>query len=58
MECLECGKELEIHDTTYSNVTNARVKNGQHTGNIYKCEDCEKCFIENLITGRVENWNY
>jgi len=56
--CLECGKELDIHDTTYSNINTERTKIDQHTGNIYKCEDCGMCFIDNFLTGKIERWSY
>lgn len=58
MECPECQKELEIHDTTYSNINTHRAKIGQHTGDIYKCEDCEQCWIDNKLTGNIESWSY
>lgn len=55
MECLECGKELDRHDTTYSNTGKT---NGQHTGDIYKCEDCELCFIDDFLTKQYRHWSY
>jgi len=58
MECLECGNELEISDTTYSNVNTDRVYEGQHTGNIYYCENCKIHWIDDFITGKIERWSY
>jgi len=58
MECPECKKELEIHDTTYSNISTYRSTIGQHTGDIYKCEDCEHYWIDNKLNGKVEPWSY
>jgi predicted RNA-binding Zn-ribbon protein involved in translation (DUF1610 family) len=58
MDCMNCGKELDIHDTTYSNINTYRASIGQHTGDIYKCDDCEIYFIDNKLTGIIEPWSY
>jgi hypothetical protein len=61
INCYHCHKELtDVHDTTYSNINTARASVGQHTGNIYKCddEDCEGYSIDNFLTGKVESWSY
>lgn len=58
MNCLSCGKEMEITDTTYSNINTDRACVGQHTGDIYTCEDCEQHFIDNFLTGNFEGWSY
>jgi predicted RNA-binding Zn-ribbon protein involved in translation (DUF1610 family) len=58
MQCLTCGKEIEIDDTTYSNYNSLRANKGEHTGNIYWCENCEVFWIDNFLTGKVEHWNY
>lgn len=59
IDCANCGEELnEIHDTTYANYTNDRVKNGQHTGDIYKCESCEALTIDDHLNGLVRIWSY
>ena len=58
MDCPDCGKEMELHDTTYSN-TGKRYHgvNPDHTGDVYKCEDCECRWLDNFITGRFEQYN-
>ena len=58
MECPECGLELEVHDTLYSNINTHRAKVGQHTGNVYKCADCEQCFVDDFLSGTVHEWSY
>jgi hypothetical protein len=58
MECPECNTETEKIDDTYSNYHSKRASVGAHTGNIYKCENCEKLWLENLLSGRIESWSY
>lgn len=57
MECPECGEDMgEPIDTTYSNTNTKRVTVGQHTGDIYRCEFCEIRWIDNFLSGRMEQW--
>lgn len=58
MECPECGMSLERHDTLYSNINTARAKIGQHTGDVYCCEDCELCWVDDFLSGTVREWSY
>lgn len=58
MECPECGIEMEQHDTTYSNVNTLRAKIGQHTGDIYECENCGQNYIDDFLTNTVRPWDY
>lgn len=58
MKCLICGKETELVDTTYSNITTGRCCKGEHTGDIYYCEKCETHFLDNFLTGEPEYYNY
>lgn len=58
MDCPECGKEMILHDTTYSNVTTGRATVGQHTGDIYRCEDCEQDYIDDFLTDKLYPWCY
>jgi len=59
MNCPECEKEMEQIDTTYSNVNTERAKKEQHTGNIYRCDDCDLLWLENLLNnGILEAWAY
>ena len=58
MDCLNCSKNMEIEDTTYSNINNSRVSKGDRTGDIYWCEQCQIYWIDNFISGKVEVWNY
>lgn len=58
INCPCCGNELyEIVDTTYSNYQSKRCYEGQHTGNIYYCEDCELSVIDDFLDDCVRVWN-
>lgn len=55
MQCPDCGKDLdEPCDTTYSNINTKRASVGQHTGDIYECDVCDKRWIDNFLTKRIE----
>lgn len=55
--CPDCDTEMEQIDTTYSNINTSRCRNGQHTGNIYKCETCECSWLENFLNNsKLERW--
>lgn len=45
--CPDCGEEMELHDTTYSNYTSPLCYSGQRIGEIFKCcnEECETLYI-------------
>ena len=63
MECPECNMEMEMTDTTFSNTNTKRAVSGQHTGNIWRCNNSEcsdDCFwLENLLEGgSLEHWSY
>ena len=60
IECAHCGHEItsEPHDTTYANYTNYRVEKGQHTGDIYKCDECEGLTIDDFLDNVVRGWSY
>jgi len=58
MNCNDCGKEMELRDTTYSNINTERCESGQKTGDIYYCEDCDTWYLDNYLTGNLEIWNY
>lgn len=58
-KCFNCESELEeIHDTTYSNIETERCSVGQHTGDIYYCENCELMTIDCFLSGRQRQWVY
>lgn len=59
IECPECGNLLEERcDTTYSNFLHSKAKYPNHTGDIYKCEECDVYWLENFITNKIESWGY
>jgi DNA-directed RNA polymerase subunit RPC12/RpoP len=59
IECAHCDAEIEdVHDTTYANYNSGRAVNGQHTGNIYKCLECDELSIDDFLSGSVEAWGY
>ena len=51
IDCIHCGKPIEeIHDTTYSK--------GELTGEIYLCEKCDLCTIDDFLNGTERAWTY
>ncbi len=57
MNCPECDNDMgELVDTTYSNIKTNRANIGQHTGNIYRCDNCECFWLDNFLTNKVELW--
>lgn len=56
--CPDCEKELEIHDTLYSNITTKRCNEGDHTGDIYWCDECEKLWKNDFLDSSIEEWSY
>lgn len=59
-QCLECDCDLELHDTTHSNINANRCYAGQHTGNIYACtnEDCCQLYLDDFLSGEFRYWSY
>lgn len=59
VNCVKCGKELEdVIDTTSSNYDSERTKNGQQTGDIYYCDECEEHTIDDHLNGVQRQWHY
>lgn len=58
MNCPICDKEIEITDTTYSNIDIPRAKKGQHTGDIYWREDCQQHFIKDFLLREIRRYLY
>lgn len=58
MECPECNNEMKLTDTTISNYETSRAKAGQHTGDIYFCNECERHFLDNFLDKELQNWSY
>lgn len=61
MKCVHCEAELpeEPHDTTYCNYNSPRYSEGTHTGNIYRCPECDEDTVELVQEGgRLESWSY
>lgn len=57
IQCPTCENELvDIHDTTYSNISTSRCNAGDHTGDIYVCEECDERWLDNFLTGGIEEW--
>ena len=46
IKCHSCEEEIEITDTTYSNIKTNRCNVGDHTGNIYFCKKCDCNYLE------------
>jgi predicted RNA-binding Zn-ribbon protein involved in translation (DUF1610 family) len=57
--CPDCGSEMEINDTTYSNYDSPRAQKGEKTGDIYRCDKCECSWLENYLNDcKLEKWSY
>jgi hypothetical protein len=58
MNCPDCGSDMgDPVDTTYSNITTTRASVGQHTGDIYSCEECEIRWLDDCLARRVVVWH-
>ena len=59
IQCCECDNELEeVKDTLYSNITTHRCNEGDHTGDIYECEECDIWVVDDLLTNSIYQWSY
>ena len=57
--CEDCETEMELTDTTVSNLNTSRAYAGQHTGNVYYCAKCGIFWLENFLNGsKLERWSY
>jgi hypothetical protein len=58
MNCPDCGTDMgDPVDTTYSNVKTSRSCPGQHTGDIYSCEQCEIKWLDDFLSGQTRPWH-
>ena len=58
MECPYCGTEIgDPVGTTYSIIKTKRAEVGQHTGDIYKCDKCEVRWLDDFLSGHVDEWH-
>lgn len=59
IQCCNCDNELEeVHDTLYSNIDTSRCKDGDHTGDIYECKDCDILVVDDFLSSSVYQWFY
>lgn len=57
--CPECKTDIDdVHDTTYSNINTDRCNEGDHTGDIYRCDGCDSLWIDDFLTGTISGWRY
>jgi hypothetical protein len=57
MICPDCGLEMgDPVDTTYSNINTNRAFVGEHTGDIYYCEECEIRWLDDFLSGETVVW--
>ncbi len=47
-----------LEDTTYCNYNSRYAKKGEHTGDIYYCEECNQHYLDNYLNNKLETWNY
>jgi uncharacterized protein with PIN domain len=56
MNCPECNTEMgDPVDTTYSNTGSTK---GQHTGDIYYCDNCEEYWLDSHLRNKIIHWSY
>lgn len=59
MICPDCETEFEgVHDTLYSNITTNRCNEGDHTGDVYWCGECEQLWVDDFLTGEFYEFAY
>lgn len=59
VKCPECKNLMRLNDTTHSNIKTERANIGDHTGNIYKCDNCKNYWLENFLNNNhLEIWIY
>jgi len=58
MDCPECENEMEFIEPVHSNYNSGRAVDGQHTGNVYKCETCDEVYLDDFLCGELYIWNY
>lgn len=58
MNCPECGMEMELIDSTYCNYDSPRASKGQHTGDIYRCNNCEEDYINSFLDNELRIWDW
>ena len=55
--CPECGEDMgEPIDITFSTMHTDRSRPGQHTGDIYECEQCEQRWIDDFLNDVLRPW--
>jgi hypothetical protein len=58
MECPACKNEMEFEESVHSNYESQRAKVGEHTGDVYKCKECELIYLDNFLSGKLELFSY
>lgn len=58
MKCFNCSNKIILEDTTYCNYNSRYAKKGEHTGDIYYCEECNQHYLDNYLNNKLETWNY
>jgi len=57
-KCPECNNEMEIIDETYCNYNSPKANKGEHTGNIYRCDNCEQDYLDDFLSSKLIIWNW
>lgn len=58
MNCPICNNEMEFIEPVHSNYNSGRVTKDQHTGDVYKCENCEETYLDDFLCGELRVFSY
>lgn len=58
MDCPVCNNEMEFIEPVHSNYNSSRATKGQHTGDVYKCENCDEIYLDDFLCNELRVFNY
>ncbi len=58
MNCPVCGNKMRFIEETHSNYATDRAIKGEHTGNVYRCDTCEKTYLDDFLSGELRRFGY
>lgn len=57
MICPMCKNEMDVVDSTFSNVPDSKLE-GMQTGDIYYCAECEQHYLMDFVNNVLREWMY
>ena len=49
---------MEFIEPVHSNYNSSRATKGQHTGDVYKCENCDEIYLDDFLCNELRVFNY